>query len=86
MSRMKVTVAVAPHNRARHKIANILKALLFPVRGVAQPRERAGEAAFSLRTNHDKTLLFQAETVEIATLLDYYPGPDSTEEANREET
>jgi hypothetical protein len=83
MPQMQVTVAVAPHNPARHKIANILKALLVRAKALRQRGGAPKEVAFSLRSNHDKTLLFQAVAVEIDTPLDYYPGPDSAGEANR---
>ena len=36
-----------------------------------------------LSTKIDKTLLLQAEAVEIRILLDYYPGSDSATEPRR---
>jgi hypothetical protein len=36
-----------------------------------------------LSTNGDKSLLLQAEAVEIRIALDYYPGPDSATEPRR---
>jgi hypothetical protein len=36
-----------------------------------------------LSTRSDKSLLLQAEAVEIRILLDYYPGPDSATEPRR---
>jgi hypothetical protein len=36
-----------------------------------------------LRTTSDKTLLLQAEAVEIRIPLDYYPAPDSATEPRR---
>jgi hypothetical protein len=36
-----------------------------------------------LSTDRDKSLLLQAEAVEIRILLDYYPGPDSATEPGR---
>jgi len=39
--------------------------------------------ALMLSTNGDKSLLLQAEAVEIRIALDYYPGPDSATEPRR---